>query len=382
MQVYFDNAATTSIFPEVIQRMTEVMQQPYGNPSSTHAFGRSAKSELETSRKEIAKIIGAQASEIVFTSGGTEADNLILNSAVRDLKVRHIITTKIEHHAVLHTVNSLQLYDPLKVSYIPVLSDGSIDYRKLTEFLQQSQQSKEKTLVSLMHINNEIGTILDLQKTGALCQEYGALFHSDMVQSFGHYPIVMEELPIDFAVASAHKFHGPKGIGFAYIKKGSGIKSLIYGGSQEKGNRAGTESLHNIVGMATALKIATSQLEEDRRYIEEIKKYFTDQLKNVFPQVRFNAKSDTNNQNTYTLVNVLLPVSVQKAAMLLFQLDIAGIACSKGSACQSGSTSHSHVLQEILSEEDLQKPSLRFSFSRYNAKDEVDYFIDTLKKLV
>ena len=379
MQVYFDNAATTLVYPEVIDSMSSVLKEQFGNPSSTHAFGRSAKNKLESSRKKIAALVGVKASEIVFTSGGTEADNLILQSAVRDLGVRHIITTKIEHHAVLYTIQSLQKHRGIRVSYVPVLSDGQIDD---SEFEKTLKDSKERTLVSLMHINNEMGKILDLQKIGNLCEQYGALFHSDMVQSFGHYAINLNEFPVDFAAASAHKFHGPKGIGFAYIKKGSGIKPLILGGEQERGCRGGTEGVHNVVGMALALEMALQSLQEDRKKIQNLKNYFVEQLRSLSAGVIFNADSDSLTRNTYTLLSVRLPVTSKEASMLLFKLDIAGIACSKGSACQSGSTGKSHVLQEFLPEVELQKPSIRFSFSKFNTIEEVDYVIKILKELL
>ena len=293
--------------------------------------------------------------------------------------MKHIITTKIEHHAVLHTVQEIASQSTVKVSYVELLSDGSISYEHLESLLKASEV---KTLVSLMHVNNEIGTILDIESVGDLCDQYGALFHSDMVQSIGHLDVQLDKLKVDFTAVSAHKFHGPKGIGFAYIKKNSGIKPLIFGGSQERGCRGGTESVHNIVGMDEALRLACEQLETEKQKISDLKTYFVTQLEAVIPGVKFNAKSNDLVHATYTLINVSLPITDEKAGILLFHLDINGIACSKGSACQSGSSKGSHVLTEILSEEDLKKPSIRFSFSKYNTKDEVDYVIQVLKEFI
>ncbi|KAA1245500.1 cysteine desulfurase family protein [Aquimarina sp. RZ0] len=378
-KVYFDSAATTQLRPEVIDKMVTVLQEDYGNPSSSHGYGRSAKNHIEKARKNIAKHLGVKASEIIFTSGGTEADNLALNSAVRDLGVEHIITSKIEHHAVLHTVQEIQTQTGIAVSYVAVDSQGAIDYTHLEQLLRSTYS---KVLVSLMHVNNEIGTILDIDRVGALCKEHHALFHSDMVQSIGHLKVDLEQLNIDFTAVSAHKFHGPKGVGFAYLRKNSGLKPLIYGGEQERGYRGGTEGVHNIVGMAEALTLAYEHLDEEKAYISELKQYFVEQLRQHIRGVKFNANCNDILHCTYTLINVCIPVAPENAGVLLFQLDINGIACSKGSACQSGSNQGSHVLTEILSEEDLLKPSIRFSFSRYNTKAEVDYVIGVLKGFV
>ncbi|MBQ0735482.1 cysteine desulfurase family protein [Aquimarina celericrescens] len=378
-KVYFDNAATTNVRPEVITKMVSVLEEDFGNPSSTHGFGRSAKNHIEQTRKNIANYLGVKASEIIFTSGGTEADNLVINSAVRDLKVRHIITSKIEHHAVLHTVQEIEATSGIEVSYVNINPDGSIDYDHLKSLLSNSA---EKVLVSLMHVNNEIGTILDIHRIGNLCKEHNALFHSDMVQSIGHLEVNLNELNVDFTAVSAHKFHGPKGVGFAYIRKNSGLKPLIFGGEQERGYRAGTESVHNIAGMDEALRLAYEHLEEERKYISDLKHYFIEALKKNIEGVKFNANCCDLDHCTYTLINVCLPITDEKAGILLFHLDINGIACSKGSACQSGSSKGSHVLSEILCEEDLQKPSIRFSFSKYNTKEEVDYVVDVLKKFI
>ncbi len=377
-QVYFDNAATTKIREEVITVMAETMRASYGNASSSHSFGRSSKSLIEHSRKTIARYLNASAGEIVFTSGGTEADNLVLRSAVRDLKINHIITTKIEHHAILHTIEQLEKEYNIAVSFVNTDANGHIDYLHLEELLN----NYENTLVSLMHVNNEIGNLLDIKRVANLCKVNNALFHSDAVQSVGHYKLDLEEIPIDFIAASAHKFHGPKGVGFAFIRKNTRLKPLIFGGEQERGLRAGTESIHNIVGLSEALKHAYTNYDEEYQYVRNIKQYFIQKLKTELPLVTFNGSSGDIEKSTYTLINVCLPIDEKKASMLLFQLDLKGIACSKGSACQSGSAKGSHVLAEILNDADMHKPSIRFSFSIYNTKKEVDYVIDVLKEFV
>jgi cysteine desulfurase len=375
--IYLDNAATTRVRESVIVKMQDALANFYGNPSSTHSFGRSAKTAIESARKTIAKTLNAHPSEIIFTSGGTEADNMILRCAVRDLGVQTIITTKIEHHAVTHTVEELESKQNIQLLYVNLDSDGSPDLDHLSELLKKDDTKK---LVSLMHINNEIGNKLDIELVSEICKSNDALFHSDTVQSIGHYKWDVQKTPIDFMAAAAHKFHGPKGIGFAYIRKNSGLGCMISGGSQERGYRAGTESFHNIVGLEEAFICAYENLEEEKLYVTELKRYFIEQLQVAIPDAKFNGLSGDLDKSTYTLVNVLLPVDAQKALMLLFHLDIKGIACSKGSACQSGSGKGSHVLSEILSDEDMQKPSLRFSFSKYNTKEELDQTISVLKE--
>lgn len=374
--VYLDSAATTQIRQEVIDRMATVMQEQYGNASSTHSFGRSAKAVIEQSRKTIAKYLNAEASEIVFVSCGTEADNFALRSAVRDLDVKRIITSKIEHHAVGHMVEQLEEEYDIIVDYVDLDKYGDINYEHLEKLLQSST----KTIVSLMHVNNEIGTILDIKRVGELCKTHGALFHSDTVQSVGHYKIDVKAINVDFLAVSAHKFHGPKGAGFAYVKKSSGLKSIICGGAQERGFRAGTESVHNIAGLEESLKLSYDNLEKEKPYVLGLKKYLKEQLLAHIPGVAFNGHSGNLEKSTYTLLNVRLPISDEKATLLLFQLDLKGIACSKGSACQSGSSMGSHVLTQILTEEELQHPSVRFSFSIYNTKEELDYVVETLKE--
>ncbi len=378
-KVYFDSAATTKLRNEVIYCMTEALKIEYGNPSSTHSYGRSAKSLLESCRKDIAKHLNVSAGEIIFTSGGTEADNLILNSCVRDLGVTRIISSKVEHHAVIHTIEELENKYGVEVCYVKLDNCGHVDYADLESLLKDTSQ---KTLVSLMHVNNEVGNILDIKRTAELCKEYDALFHSDTVQSVGHFELDFADIPIDFAAVAAHKFHGPKGAGFAFIRKNTGLKSLIYGGAQERGLRAGTEAVYAIAGMAEALKISYQNLTAEKAYITDLKNYFKSKLSNEIEGVSFNGACDDNKKSTYTLINVCLPISPEKGMMLLFQLDLKGIACSQGSACQSGSTGGSHVLNEILSEEDRQKPSLRFSFSSFNNKEEIDYVVNVLKEFV
>lgn len=369
--VYLDNASTTALRPEVIQEITRVMQEDYGNPSSTHSFGRTAKNILESSRKSIAKQLNATAQEIIFTSGGTEADNWILRSAVEDLKIKRIITSKIEHHAVLNSVLALQEEYAVQVDYVNLKSNGEIDINHLVELLSQ----EIPTLVSLMHVNNETGTILDIEKTARLCKQYKAFFHSDTIQSIGKTEIDLQRTEVDFIVASAHKFHGPKGIGFAFIRKNSGLQPMIFGGEQEKGLRAGTEAIHNIAGMAKALELSYENLDAERKHILSIKNYFVEQLQLYFPHFKINGNPD----GFYNIINVLLPFSEEKTAMILFSLDMKGIAVSRGSACQSGSIKPSHVLKEMLSEEDIKKPSLRISLSHFNIKADIDLLIEALK---
>ncbi len=377
--VYFDNAATTQLREEVISRMMEVLKDVPGNPSSTHAYGRSAKSLIENARKTVAKYLNVSASEIIFTSGGTEADNLIIQSAVRHLGVQRVITSPIEHHAVLHATEYVEEHFGAEVTYVKLKDCGTPDEKHLEALLKESDV---KTLVSLMHVNNEIGNMIDIAHIAKLCKSHGALIHSDMVQSVGHFEIDLQEIPLDFIAVSAHKFHGPKGVGFTFVRKNSGLKPLIVGGAQERGLRAGTEGVHNIVGLETALQYSYDQLEEERAYISDLKMYFAQRLTSQFPNLKLNGSCYDPSKSTYTLLNVCLPISREKAILLLFQLDMKGIACSKGSACQSGSDKGSHVLREILSEEDLKKPSVRFSFSRYNTKEEVDYVIGVLKEFM
>ncbi len=377
--VYLDNAATTRVRDEVVLRMQGVLTDCYGNPSSTYGQGRKAKTAVETARKTIAKELKAHPSEIIFTSGGTEADNMVLRSAVRDLGVETIITSKIEHHAVLHTAQDLVADHGIAVKYVTLDESGNPQTSHLQELLQEDDTKK---MVSLMQVNNEIGNLLAIDEVAKMCKANGALFHSDTVQAIGHYKWDVSKTPIDFLVASAHKFHGPKGVGFLFVRQHSGLKPMISGGGQERGLRAGTEAVHNIVGLEEAFKIAYRNLAEERTYIEGLKRYFIDQVRQQIPGVFFNGLSGSMEKSTYTLVNIGLPLDDDKTKMLLFNLDMKGISCSKGSACQSGSDAGSHVLNELLSEEALKKTSLRFSFSSYNGIEELDYTIGVLKELV
>ena len=371
-KVYLDNAATTPIRQEVIDEMVAVMQSEYGNPSSTHSIGRSSKAVIETARKAIAKELHCNAQEIVFTSSATEATNWILRSAVRHFGVKRIITSKVEHHATLYTILALQEEFGIQVDYLNVNHEGALDHTKLSELLSE----EIKTIVSLMHVNNETGVVNDINRIGAICHQNKALFHCDTVQSIGKTEMNLHELPVDFVVASAHKFHGPKGIGFAYIRKGLVLQPMIFGGEQEKGWRAGTESVHQIAGMAKALELSYEHLSEERNYIADLKAYCLQKLQSNFSEIKINGL-DT----FYNILNVILPFSSEKTAMILFNLDMKGIAVSRGSACQSGSVKPSHVLAEMLTNEELAKPSLRISFSHYNTKEEINYFVETLESI-
>ncbi len=371
-KVYLDNASTTAMRPEVITEMATVMGETFGNPSSTHSFGRSAKVALETARKTIAALTGAEAREIIFTSGGTEADNWIIRNAVRDLKVKRIITSKIEHHAVLNTVEAVAAEYNIKVDYVKLTASGAIDMLNLEEMLQQDIP----TLVALMHVNNETGTVLNLKQTGELCRQYNALFFSDTIQSVGKEIFNLQELPVDFITASAHKFHGPKGVGFVFVRKNTALRQMLHGGEQEKGMRAGTEAVHQVAGMAKALEIGYKNLEEEKAYVSGLKNYLIEQLDVHFPGYKINGGVAVQ---FYNIINVLLPLTKEKTAMILFSLDMKGIAVSRGSACQSGSIKPSHVLSEILPAEDVLRPSLRISFSHYNTKEDIDLLIEALK---
>jgi len=378
MNVYFDNAATTKVRDEVIDDISNVLKDCFGNPSSTHSFGRSAKSYIETSRKSIAKILNCQPSEIIFNSGGTESDNSILKCAVKDLGIKHIISSKIEHHAVTHTLDELESQG-VNVYYVKLSEKGNVDIDNLEDLLSLNDEPK---LVTLMYINNEIGNILDIESVSDLCRKYNSLFHTDAVQAVGHYKIDLKSLKIDFLSSAGHKFHGPKGIGFTYINKSTKIKSFICGGPQERGLRAGTESVHNIVGMTKALEIAVENMEQEAKYVLSIKEHMIEKLNNLFPDIHYNGMSGDLEKSTYTVLNVSFPISNNKASMLDFHLDLKGIACSKGSACQSGSSIGSHVLNEVQNEKIKNLPSIRFSFSHNNSIEEVDYLIETLQDFI
>ena len=377
MMVYLDNAATTPIAPEVYDAMCPVMKEQFGNPSSSHAFGRKVKALLEGSRRSVAKHINATASEIIFTSGGTEADNLALVSSVRDLGVKHIITSPIEHHAVGHTVEMLKKEKGIKLSYVKLEKDGCVDLNDLKRLLSEN----EKSLVSLMHANNEIGNLLPLKEVSGMCKEYGALFHSDTVQTMGHYAFDVQDLGIDFLTCAGHKFHGPKGTGFLYVNKGLKINALIHGGGQERSLRAGTENVYGIVGLAKAMDLAYSDLEEHQEQIQGIKNYMIAELESKLPGSTFNGACKIGGKSLYTVLNVKLPES-DKAGMMLFQLDLRGIAASGGSACSSGAQLGSHVLRNISKDDTpSNRPSVRFSFGRYTTKEEIDYTIKSLVEI-
>jgi cysteine desulfurase len=372
MRIYFDNAATTPMSPEVIEVMTHCMQQEFGNPSSTHSEGRKARALIELSRKSIAKYLHASIGEIFFTSGGTESNNMAIKCAVRDLDVRRIITTNIEHHCVLHTVESMEKYMNVDVVYLEVDKEGKIDLSELESVLQESTV---KTLVSIMHANNEIGTLNDIATIGNICHSNGALFHSDTVQTVGHYPVHADELNIDFFSGAAHKFHGPKGIGLLYINSRNAIKPFIDGGAQERNMRGGTENIYGIVGMARALEDAYEHLDERIGYISELRSYLKESLLEWQPEICMNGEEN----GLYTVLNVAFPPN-QKSEMLLTLLDIHGISVSGGSACSSGSDKGSHVIGAIG--RDPSWKSVRFSFSHFNTKSEIDQVMEKLKTIL
>lgn len=381
MKVYLDNAATTPLAPEVFEAMAPILKDNFGNPSSTHSYGRTAKSFIENARRTVARLINAKPSEITFTSGGTEADNMAINCAVRDLGVTRIITSAIEHHAVLHTVEHIASHENVQFQIVELDEWGRV---KLDHLAQLLAASNEKTLVTLMHANNEIGTLLPLEKVSQMCKEQGAYFHTDTVQTMGHYSFDMQALAIDFITCAAHKLHGPKGVGFLYTNASTKIKPLIHGGAQERGLRGGTENIYGIVGLAKAMELAYESLEAHQNHVQELKSYMIEGLRKCFgDEVGFHG-TIVPEESLYTVLNVCLPAS-DKGSMLLFTLDLKGIACSGGSACSSGSNLGSHVLTAIGA--DLSRPNVRFSFSRYTKKEEIDYVLEVLaevyaKKLV
>lgn len=374
MKVYLDNAATTPLDQEVIDVMMPMMQNQFGNPSSIHSFGREARSIVERSRKSIAKELNCSPGEIFFTSGGTEADNIAIRCGMSDLGINHAITSKIEHHAVGHTLEDMASKGLIRLSFVKLDKNGSVDLEHLEELLQ----SNDRSFVSLMHANNEIGNLLPLKECGEICKKYNAIFHSDTVQTMAHYRFDLQDLYVHFITAAAHKFHGPKGNGFLYVREDITIKPLIYGGSQERNLRAGTENVYGIAGLSKALEISYRDLDEHRKHIEEIKKYTIQSLKEAISGVAFNGNCTDLDNSLYTVLNVMFPIT-DIAEMLFFNLDILGIASSGGSACSSGSNIGSHVLNELGT--DLQRPSLRFSFSKFNTKEEIDYLIVQLKSL-
>lgn len=372
--VYLDNAATTPIAKEVAESMTSVMTECFGNPSSTHTLGRKSKALLENSRRTIAKLLYCEPSEIIFTSGGTEADNMAINSSVHLFGVKRIISTPLEHHAVGHTIESLEKKENIESVSVRTDEDGLVDLKHLEELLADTSK---KTLVSLMHANNEIGSLISLEKVSELCRKYDTLFHSDTVQTMGHYAFNLKELDIDFITCAAHKFHGPKGVGFLYCNKKVKVENLIHGGSQERGFRGGTENLYGIVGLAKALELAYEDLESHQLHVQSLKTHMINRLQEILPEVGFHGTTIPE-KSLYTVLNVKLPAT-KKSGMLLFTLDLKGVAASGGSACTSGANKGSHVLAGINA--DLSRPNVRFSFSRYTTIDEIDFAIDKLSEI-
>jgi cysteine desulfurase len=374
MRVYLDNAATTPLDPLVFEAMTPLMLEHFGNPSSIHTYGRKVKSEIEKARKTIAGLLNASPSEIFFTSGGTEADNTAITNSITCYGITHAITSPTEHHAVLHTLEHLEKEGKIKLSLVELDSNGHIDMAHLHSLLANNPRS----LVSLMHGNNEVGNLIDLENVSNLCQEYNAIFHSDTVQTMGHYSHNLQEIKANFIVGAGHKFHGPKGVGFLYINANTRIHPFIYGGSQERNMRGGTENVYGIVGLAKALEIAYSDMESHRSHIETLKQYMITQLQQHIEGITFNGDSANLERSLYTVLNVGLPAH-EDNDMLLFNLDINGIAASGGSACSSGTDVGSHVLRALNTP--VGQGNVRFSFSKYNTKEEIDYVVSKLVEL-
>lgn len=373
MQVYLDNAATTPISKEVLEVMIPLLSNEFGNPSSSHYYGRKSKAILETSRRTIAKHLNCSPSEIIFTSGGTEADNMAIHSAIECFGITRIISSEIEHHAVTHTLDYVSKTKNIHIDFVQLDEKGNVDLQHLELLLQKDQ----KTLVSLMHANNEIGTLLPLAKVSELCKKYSAYFHSDTVQTVGHIPLDLNQLDIDFITCAAHKLHGPKGVGFLYANKKNKTHAFIQGGSQERGFRGGTENLYGIAGMAKAIELACNEIEEHAQYIQGIKSYMIESLNSVFPDMKFHGEIDPT-KSLYTVLNCSFP-SFDSQGLLLFSLDLKGIACSGGSACTSGANIGSHVLRGIQA--DTTRPNVRFSFSRLTTKEEIDFTVLKLKEI-
>jgi cysteine desulfurase len=374
MRVYFDNAATTPLDAEVMKEMYLAMENQFGNPSSIHSHGREVRTLIERARKTIAILLHTSPAEIFFTSGGTEADNMAIRCGITDYGIKHAITTKIEHHAVVHTLEAMQQSGLIELSFVNVDEKGNIDLGHLQSLLK----SNPRSFVSLMHANNEIATLNNISAIGELCEQHDAIYHCDTVQTMGHYPHDLSKLKAHFVVCAAHKLHGPKGVGFLYINHRIKIKPMIYGGSQERNMRGGTENVYGIAGLAKALQIAYTEMPEHQQHIQDLKSYFITQLQSCIPGVSFNGEVEPD-KSLYTVLNVSFP-EMDMADMLLFSLDIAGISVSGGSACSSGTNIGSHVLTGINANPD--RPAVRFSFSKYNTKAEVDYTIDKLKEIL
>jgi cysteine desulfurase len=374
-RIYFDNAATTNLDPQVLEAMMPYLTDKFGNPSSIYSYGRETKMAIENARKTVARILHVTPGEIFFTSGGTESTNTSVNAAVYDLGCKHIITSPIEHHATLHTAEQLAKKGAAKLSLVKVDGKGHVDLDDLENLLAHN----ERTIVTLMHANNEIGNLLDVEAVGNVCEKYGALFHCDMVQTIGHYPMDLRELKVHFASSAGHKFHGPKGVGILFVKEGITITPLLQGGSQERNMRAGTENLYGIVGYAKALEMAAQNFEQDSNYVRGLRDYMYEEVKKNFPKVVCNGDMEGN--CLYTVLNLSFPKS-DKTEMLLFNLDMAGICVSGGSACTSGASSVSHVIKAIHGEAANDLVPIRFSFSKINKKEEVDKVIEKLKEYV
>ena len=373
-RIYFDNAATTALDKEVLDAMLPYMTTHFGNPSSIYSYGRESRLAIENARKTVAKILNAHPGEIFFTSGGTESDNMAIASAIHDLGCRHIITSSIEHHAVLHAVEHFDHDDVVTSSFVRLFPDGHID---LEDLETQLASHEERCLVSLMHANNEIGNLLDIYAAGEICKKYNAIFHSDTVQTVGHYKIDLRSKPVHFATGAGHKFHGPKGVGILYINDNIKIKPIIYGGGQERNMRAGTENLYGIVGFAKALQLADAAMEKDAAYIQSLKTYMIGQLESQIPGVHFNG--DYLGKSLYTVLNASFPKN-EKSEMILFNLDMSNICVSGGSACSSGTDVGSHVIRAINN--DPNRVAVRFSFSKHNTKEEVDAVVTKVKELI
>jgi cysteine desulfurase len=372
-RIYFDNAATTPLDIEVADAMYQVMLHEYGNPSSSHATGRTVRTIIEECRRTIAKLINCSPGEIFFTSGGTEADNMAIRKTVEDFKIQNIITSAIEHHAVSHTIEELAHAGLVKMHLVKLTENGHIDYTDLENLLQNNPNA----LLSLMHANNEIGNLLDAERVGNLCEQYNAFFHSDTVQTIGHYPIDVQKLKVHFIACAAHKFHGPKGAGFIYVSSNAKIHPFITGGAQERNMRGGTENVYGIVGLTKALEKAYAHLDEEMAHISSLKKYMIEQLKANISGIQFNGDAEGN--SLYTVLNTSFPPS-PIGEMLLFKLDIAGISVSGGSACSSGSDVGSHVLKALNT--DRNRAAVRFSFAKQNTKTEVDKVIAILAEML
>jgi cysteine desulfurase len=374
MKIYLDNAATTPLDPEVFEAMKPFMLEDFGNPSSTHAHGRKVRAAVESARKKVAELLNCTAGEIIFTSGGTEADNAIITGAIKTYKIKNAISSPIEHHAVEHTLSTMEKNGEIKLHFVRLDEKGHVDLEHLESLLKEFPNA----FVSLMHANNEIGNLLNIERVSELCQQYNAYFHSDTVQTMGHYKHDLKKLKVHWLTAAAHKFHGPKGVGFMYINKDKKILPMIHGGAQERNLRGGTENTYGIIGLAKALEICYREMEEHESKINSIKKYMIEKLKAAVPGVSFHGDSDNLNRSLYTVLNVSFPES-EENEMMLFNLDLQGISASGGSACSSGATTGSHVLNALYP--GSKRGAVRFSFSKFNTKDEIDFAVSKVAEL-